>query len=325
MTKNIKILLLILFTTVVAGGLIYFFKPENTNLTSELFTVKDTSDIAKIIITQDSSKVVLDRNNPTKTWIIDNKYPANKKAIKKLYQTLTETKISKPVLKSDENSITENLLNKGRKIEIYDFKNNLKKQLIAGKNSDSINGTYMLNILNNKPFIVNIPGLENNLNYRYNSNAIYWLKPEIFSYRPNEIKEITLNYPGDSAKSFKLTIFKDTAKLIGLSDNLPVKQLNLNKVGSYLSYFMNIKFASETNNTEKLKNMLLTEIPFAEITLTDIYKNTKNVKLYKIPDKNEAGKYNLNQLHAIINNEDVVIVKYVDFDLILKDINYFVN
>jgi len=325
MTKKLKILLSIIFLTIVFGGLFYFLKPDNINITSELFTVKDTANISKIIITQDSLKVTLSRNKKSKKWTVDNKYPASNRAVKRLYQTLTEVKISKPVLNSKRDSLIENIESEGKKAEIFDFDNKLIKEIKIGNYAKELEGTYMYNPKENSIFIVNIPGLENDLNYRYNINPVYWLNPEIFSYKPNDIKEITLNYPNALTESFKLIISGDTAKLINLSDNQYVANISLTKVGSYLSYFMNVKFSAASSNSDILKNELIQKTPFAEITVTDINQNRKNVKLYKIKNKEKETEYDLNKLYALINNQDVVIVKYTDFDLILKDINYFVN
>ena len=325
MNKTQKITISFFFLLIVFVGLYYFFKTDNKNLTSELFIVKDTADIAKIIISQDSGKVILTRNKELHHWTVDNKYPGNKKALKKLYQTLTEVRISKPVLHSKKDSLIKNIQIKGKKVEIYNSDNQLIKKIMVGSFQKQLEGTYLYNPKEKSIFLVNIPGLENNLNDRYNINPVYWLKPEIFSYRPNDIKEIVLNYPEKPSKSFQLRIMKDTAYLYHLSNNVPVKNLNLLKVGSYLSYFMNVKFASETTNTEKLRNKLINKMPYAEITVLDINKHTKNIKLFQIKNDSESGKYDLNKLHALINDKDVVIVKYVDFDLILKDINYFVN
>jgi len=324
MNKKFKIRLFLFFFIIIFGILLYFLKPAKKNLTSKLFIINDTTNISKIIITQDTLKVILNRNKKSKKWTIDNKYPANNKAVKKLYQTLTEVKISKPVLNSRRDSLIKNIKTKGKKIEIFDYNNELLREIRIGTFVKQLDGTYMYNRKKNSIFIVNIPGLENNLNYRYNINPVYWLNPEIFSYKPNEIKEITLNYPNALSESFKLTISEDTANLINLSNNQYVKEINLTKVGSYLSYFMNVKFTSESSNSDILKNELLQKIPYAEITVIDINREKKNVKLFKIKN-NKTNKYNMNKLYALVNNQDLVVVKYVNFDLILKDINYFVN
>ncbi len=325
MNKKQKIIISFFSLLIVSGGLYYFFKSDNKIETSDLFIVKDTADIAKIIISQDSEKVILTRNKKLHNWTVDNKYPGNKKALKKLYQILTELRISKPVLHSKRDSLIKDILINGKKVEIFNSDNQLIKKIMVGSFQKQLEGTYLYNPKEKSIFIVNIPGLDNDLNYLYNMNPVYWLKPEIFSYRPNEIKEISLSYPEKSSKSFKLEIQKDTAHLYHLSNNIAIQNLNLNKVGSYLSYFMNVKFASETTETNKLRTKLMNTIPFAEIKVIDTNQHSKNIKLFKIKSNSESGKYDLNKLHALINDNDVVIVKYVDFDLILKDIYYFVN
>lgn len=319
MSKGVKIVIVAAFLTVMVFGTVTFFNFKNENITSELFTVKDTSDISKIVITQQGKKVKITKDD--NSWTVDDKYPANKKAIKKSFLCLTESKISKPVVKAKEDSIISEIKNNGKIVTIYNSDNKLIKKLFIGSYLKN-EGTYMMNPAVRTPFIVNVPGVVNDLNYRYNINPVYWLNPLIFSYKPDNIKEISVHYADSLKHSFKLEIFPDKAKLIDLSDNVPIPDINLKKVGSYLSYFMNVKFSSETNDTEKLKNDLLQTVPLAEITVKDINDITKNVKLYKIKHS-ETGDFDLNKLYAIINNEDIVIVKYIDFDLILKDIKYF--
>lgn len=325
MSKNIKILISFFFIFIILSGLFFFFKFRNINNTSELFILKDTTDILKIIISKDSANVIISRNNKKKKWTLDNRYPANKKNVKKLFQALTEVKISKPVINSKKDSLIKNIKKNGKIIKVYNFNNKLIKEIKTGNYIKQLEGTYMYNPKANSIFIVNIPGLENNLNLRYNINPVYWLKPEIFSYNPNDIKEITLNYPDAISKSFKLIILKDTANLMYLHDNKHVKHLNLSKAGSFLSYFMNVKFSPDTSNTQVLKKELFKRIPYAEITVTDKYQHTKNVKLFKIKNNTKPETYDLNKLYAILNNNYIVTVKYIDFDLILKDINYFAN
>ncbi len=319
MSKGLKIVIIAAFLTVIVFGTVTFFNFKNENITSELFTVKDTSDISKILITQAEKKVKISKNESS--WTIDDKYPANKKAIRKLFLCLTESKISKPVVKAKEDSVISEIKSKGKTITIYNPDNKIIKKLLIGSHIKN-EGTCMINPAVRNPFIVNVPGVENDLDYRYNINPVYWLNPLIFSYKPNNIKEISVRYGNSLKHSFKLEIFPDKAKLIDLSNNVPISDINLKKVGSWLSYFMNVKFSSETSDTEKLKNDLLQSDPFAEITVKDINAISKNVKLYKIKNP-ETGVFDLNKLYAIINNEDVVIVKYIDFDLILKDIKYF--
>ncbi len=324
MSKRKKIISVAIFLITIVAGIVFILEPGNkNNITSGLFTVKNTSEVSKIEIIQNSEKVDLTKQN--KNWTIDGKYPANKEAVKKLCQLLTETKISKPVLKSKKDSLKNMLINKGKIIKIYGKDNELIKELRVGDYNKQIKGTYMLNPAAPEPFAVNIPGVDNDLNYRWNTNSVYWLNPEIFSYKPNEINEITIKYTNTFKKSFQLKISGDTAFLFNLSDNFQVQNINLKKTGSYLSYFMNVKFTSETSGAEKIKRELLKKKEFADITVKDIYGNTKNVKLYKIKSADNKGGFDLNKLYAVINSDDVVIVKYIDFDLILKDINYFIN
>ncbi len=322
--KNRLILIIIILIFLIAGILFFLFSNKKENMTSELFTVEDTSALAKILITKDTLQVRLTKNKKNGIWTVNDKYPANKKAVKRLYQALTEAKINKPVEKSALDSVLRILKNRSEKVSIFGAKNKLIKTLYISNSDKNIGGTYMLNASNNTPFIVNIPGLDNNLGYRFSTQSSYWMKRIIFSYSPREIKEISLHYPDKKEQSFKLIISDNAAQLFKTNkQNIP--DINMQKTGAYLSYFMNVYFSKEAPKDKLLKQKLLQGKAFAELKVEDIHQQSKAVKLYKIPNKNTKSGYDLNNLYALINDTNLVIVKYTEFDLILKDINYFIH
>ena len=322
--KNRKTLIPIILILHIPVVWFIFFNKSGED-TSEMFIIKDTSDVYQISIKKDMQIVNVKKIKNSNKWFVNDKYEANDKSVKRLMQALKEVKINRPVKKEKLDSVLNVLNEKGTSVQIYDKNDNILKNWLIGPYEEPANGTYMMSKDLKQPFIVNIPGLENDLNKRYNINSIYWIKAELFSYQPADIKRIELLYNNELSKSFKLEIDNDKAELFSLNPETQLQNINYNKVGSYLSYFMNVKFSSFYNLKNKKKDSLLNTGPEYTIILKDKYDNTKNVKLFLIKDTEYPNKFDINKMNAVINDEDLVVVKYYDIDLILKDISYFIN
>ena len=105
MQKKNYIILLISILSILF--LVYYFllKNDNTNELSNKFSVTDISIINLISIENKNKTIKLKKKKNTKVWLINNKYEANKKSIKKLLQALSNVKINKPVAKEKIDSI----------------------------------------------------------------------------------------------------------------------------------------------------------------------------------------------------------------------------
>jgi hypothetical protein len=292
---------------------------------SDMFVVKDTADIYKVVIEQGTYKLTIQRDEDGNRWMVNDRYPATEKSIGKLMQSFISMKIDKTVPSENIDSVIQALESKGRTISIFNKRNKPVKIFKTGEFKEIAGGTYMFESETRTPCIVNIPGLENNLNNRFSLQYIYWIEPLVFSYQPGEIKEITVDYKTDPQKSFRLTINGSKARLFQLSGNQEVSTLDYQKIGNYLSYFMNVKFADiNLSGKNQADSLLKTEAHFL-INVKDNKDHLKTVKFFSIPDINNPGETDINKMYALINDEDAVTVTYYDIDLILKDIKYFIK
>jgi hypothetical protein len=222
-------------------------------------------------------------------------------------------------------SVYQVIKTKGRSVEILNKKNKILLAFLTAEYENTQPGTFMCEMQDQTPYIVNIPGLENNINNRFSLRYISWIEPLIFSYTPGEIKEIQLTNSSQPSQSFRLIINGSEAELIRIVDNSEVPSVNPRKVGNYLSYFMNVKFSDmDPANYTKIDSLLKLD-PYSVITVKTVTDRVKSVKLYKIPDPDNPSGYNLNKLNALINDEDLVTLTWFDIDLLLKDIDYFIN
>jgi hypothetical protein len=315
---------------VVIVYILFFTRPNA--VASDMFIIDRINDVTTVRLERGSDLIIvnltgLNSGNASAfasafaSAIINDKYPANPKSIKKLRQVLTEVKIHKPIPKNEVESVREELKLSGTRVSVYDEKDKLIKKWYLGSYEKDQNGSYMIEEKSREPYIVHIPGLEDNLNERYNTNILYWIRPEIFTYQPQDIREITVQYKDTPQRSFKLVIGKDDAKLTGIGSEHETGPLDHKRIGSFLSYFMNVKFSGFSSKLQK--DSILAEDPDYLIDVTDAASRKKSVKLFRI--QKEDNTYDPFKLFALINNEDLVIVNYTDIDLILKEPEYFIQ
>lgn len=322
MNSKKKKIIVVFFAILVPLYFVIFNNKEDD--ISNIFILKNLSEVKFIIIKKDAKTISLKKKD-TNNWYINNKYEVNKTALKKLKQALSETKVNKPVPKELIDSITNILNTKAKTISIYNENNEIIKTLHISEYDELNKVTYANTDKEKTPYIISIPGLEKDLNQRYNLYSLYWINPEIFTYKPHEITEIEVVYSDKEKKSYKIEVKKDNPKVLSLNDEKYLQNVNINKVGSYFSYFMNINFSDFNTLNDAKSDSLKAAKPDFTIIVNDIYNVSKKVELYKIKVSDNPTKYDFNKLYAIINKEDIVIVKYFDFDLILKDISYFKN
>ena len=146
-----------------------------------------------------------------------------------------------------------------------------------------------------------------------------------FHTAPVKSKKSTVEYSSAPEHSFRLNIDGSTAHLFQISENKEITPLNNQKIGNYLSYFMNVKFSDIDLADQSQINALFKKKPQYTISVKDINNKLKTVKLFTIPDKNDSTAIDINKMNALINDEDIVTVTYFDMDLLLKDIDYFIK
>jgi hypothetical protein len=297
---------------------------KNDNV-SEIFIIQDTASIHTIIIQQENKTLKIERNNFGNAWTVNDKYLADKRSIKQLMQTLTSMKIDKNVPAEKTDSVLQAIENEGTTIRISNRKGKTLKVFKTSEYQESDAGTQMMEVENKILYIVNIPGLENNLNNRFNLQYMYWIEPLVFSYKPGEISEIELNYPSTPERSFRLEIKGSEAHLFQTAFNKEITSIDNHKIGNYLSYFMKVKFSDIKVDNQALTDSLKNARPEYIIRVKDKNDKLKTLQCYTIADKNHTSGIDLNKMYALINNEDPVSVTYFDIDLLLKDINYFIK
>lgn len=322
-----RIQLAILFIILLISAILLFLSNRDSTLKNRVkkFSVENTEQVDKIIIARGESRLQLKKEN--NRWKINGIYHGNPAAINFLLQSLSRLEIKSPVSNVNREKVV-NMLNSGSKnIEIYSRKK-LIKSISVYHDTSGVAGTYMMLKKSRTPFIMKIKGCQDiNIDRIFSLDTEIWCDKTIFNYMPDEIKNLVIEYPGKPEKSFQIINTGEGIYYIKHPDKEQViNDYNKEKVAEYLYSFMNIKFNFlQEPDTYILEN----NNPFVIISLTGINDITLILEGYRKYLSKEiitGSEYDIDCFYALSNYESEPIeLKYIDFDPILKDIDYFIK
>ncbi len=321
--RNKKLIFFIII--LITASVLFYLKNYKNDKIFKQFAVKNTEKITKIIIKDSLNNVItLEKSD---IWLLNQKFEVRRQSIDLLLQTIENLQIQAPVPKNLISDVSKKLYKNKKTISLFAGKKMIKKWY-CGQYSQTFNGTFMSSSDDVKPYIVNLPGIENNLNNIFSTNELQWRTKSIYKYTANQISEISVKYTNKPQESFNLKLIKNNAELTEIYNNKSYKNVNSNAVSQYISYFENIEFdLIFTNISKKSRDSILIQKPIHEITVT-LKSGIKNtIKTYnRMLNDQKSKKQDLNYLNASINDDkDIVIIKYYNLDLLFKNLDYFLK
>lgn len=278
--------ILLLLATLLLGAASWWFVQKSGDTKTTLagadraFAVKDTNSIGKIFLADRlGNKTTLVRQG--KEWTYNGQYTARPNAIKNLLDAIARVNIQyKPPYAAVENMV-KNLSTEGIKVEIYDKEDQLIKAYYVGGSTPDERGTYMILDGYEQPYVCEIPGWTGNIRFRYNLLRDEWRDRHLFAAEIEEIQSVSVEYPQQRNKSFRLerqgkdfnlTPFYDITPRI----NKPVAQ---GKLEQYLVGFGGVQ-ASRFMNQAAERDSIERMMPFTIITLAKTNGDTLSSVLF---------------------------------------------
>jgi len=304
----------------------YFYNKNRGTLSSEIvdFAISDTANVDKIKLTNSKQKSLTLLRVDNK-WLIDNVLDANEKLVHRFLTVLKLLEMRMPVPKATKHEIMEALFKKSTQVQIYQH-NKLVKTYYVGDDLPDATGAYMILENSDIPLIMHIAGFKGKISSIYSTDPKFWRSNVIFQYKPHEIKRVSMNIKEAENKSF--TIVRDE-KRFTLYDYQGVQKnkFNLSSVERYLSYFERVRYEYIEENTE-LRDSIKKQKSIHSISITNSKGEVNKISTFYIlnSEKNKSGQltFDFNKMYALVNNEtELVVVRFFEFDPILKDIEYF--
>lgn len=298
------------------------------------FSVEDTASITKVFFADKYNHTVT-LNKVESEWLVEEKYPIRKDALKYLLSTIKNLRVKHPVSNSLHDKIVKNLATSSVKVEIFtnNEKEAFKTYFVGGESKDMI-GSYMLMENSNRAFVVYLPGFSGFLAPRYNIDGTVissdlWRDRTIFSISNNKLKSVKVINHEDSLSSFRI---ERVANQFFLTKNNETKSISAKNGVKYFNLFKQVNCEGFMNDFS-LKDSILNSKPFytIEVQKTDnqliilkcYHKELDRINYTELNDKEET--YDTDRLYAQLNDDFILIQFYVFDKILLRASNFSVE
>ncbi|MEM0993717.1 MAG: DUF4340 domain-containing protein [Bacteroidota bacterium] len=336
MNRNI-VLLLFLFV-VLGGGTAWYLNEGQETQQSTLpdwdrkFKVKDTDIIDKIFMVKRSGeKITLERKNDY--WVYNGAHKASPTAMENLLRAVREMQMQYKPANAAVPNMVRDLATNGIKVELYDRTDDLIRSYYIGGSTPDERGTYMIMENSEQPYVMHLPSWSGNLRFRFTLSEDEWRDKTVFGARVEQIKSISVEYPKQQNKSFRLKKEGAQYSVVPFYDFTPSISKEVSQ-GLVERFLVNFKYigaeAFESKNPRK--DSVLQTIPFATITLETISGNTQKAQLFPIyidapnidpTTGRKLADTRLERYFASVDESEFMLVQHRVFEKILWSYEYF--
>ncbi|GAB4257796.1 MAG: hypothetical protein Kow0027_25150 [Saprospiraceae bacterium] len=280
MNRN-KWLLIIFVLLALATGWYFYGKGGPTESTlgwDRNFKVENEDEIYKIFIARrDSITTTLERQGDH--WIINGKYKARPNAMHNILEAVTKLELQYVPPKAAYDNIVREMAARGIKVEVYGKSGKLLKSYYVGGVTADARGTYMLMEGSEQPMVMGLHNMEGQIRTRYDMVGDDWRDRTVFGYKADDIQAVSIEYPTNKNKSFKLRREGNDYVVEPFYENqLRIDQpVDKASVEAFLYNFESLiaeNFINDQPNKEELNELL----PFAIVSVTDKDGNERKVK-----------------------------------------------
>jgi hypothetical protein len=287
------------------------------------FAVSPEVKITRIDFYQGNNKLSIEKSG--ELWLINKKYEARKSAVLFTLNMLREIKIKSPV---SAEIFTNEVVNKKLdpvKVNIFE-KRRLVKSFFVYKTASNVYGNIMKIKASSKPFIVYIPGYEENIGIHFIVNELFWQPFMVFNLSPSQITSVKLENLVDTSSSFLINCDRKGYMLSDLNRN--ITGWDTLKVQRYLSYYTAIPFEKWAFGLpESEKKSIESVYPIYRITVN---QSDGNEIILTVWEKwniiDGVKKTDTDRIWAKTNSRDeIFVMRYFDLDPVLKKRSYFIT
>jgi hypothetical protein len=286
--NNLALLVLVL----LAGFAAYWFYEKKANSTSLEgydfnFAVKDTASIQRILLAdRQGHRINLVRNNKTR-WTLNNTHAARPVAVNNLLETLERVEMKYRLPRNSVKGVVESIASIGIRVQVFGAGDKKIRDFYVGESDLDSYGTFMMMDGSGEPYATHIPNFFGGLRIRFFTEEIDWRDRVVIKYGIDDVQRISVDYPLQKSKSFKLENARNNFAVTPLYDVVPRMPGEAAKglVENYITGFRGIGvegFENESNANALYKG----KTPFAVLHIT-----------------NTEGKTDSFRFHAVISTE----------------------
>jgi hypothetical protein len=297
-------------------------RPGTLKVDNRIFAVADTAAITTIRFSHGKSEIVLERSGAN--WFVNHSFNAKPQAVKRLLYLLMNLEIQAPVPNSMKKGALQRFHEKFVHVSVESGGQTLKSYRITENGGMKI-GSIMMLAGDKEPYVVKVTGYDGHLSPLFITDPKFWRDKAIFRYQPADILSVEIKYPDHPEASFVYN-FQGFGNISvrSLAGNRSVK-ISKQTARDFLLNFASVLYESMVETrTKQIFDSLSRQKPSCEITIKNAGNQDRKVKTYRIPVQHQEEPFDLNRMYAVLQNDTVpVVVKYTDFDPIMKQYSDF--
>ncbi len=285
------ILLLLLFLLLGGGSWWYFNQTDSKSSydTSDRKFAEEPANIHKIFIADRSGETTT-LTRSAEYWLYRGKHRANPNAMENLLDAIRRVEVNYIPAKAAVPNIVRDLASNGIKVELYDKQDQLIKAFYVGGMTNDELGTYMIMEGAEQPYVTHIPSWEGGLRARFQLKGLQWRDKSVFSADVDAIQSLSVEYPKQKNKSFRLERQDDQFAVSPYYDITPTRSSlpQQGRIEAYLVGFKSLKAEAFENGNPRRDSVKLF-IPFCTISLQDIKGKQTKASFYPIMQRMADG------------------------------------
>lgn len=309
-------ILLLLFIVLGAGAFIMLNNQDTLSTTSHRedgnFAVENIDDVYKIFIAdREDYRVLLERKKDH--WVYNKKYKVRPTQINDVLGVIKRVEMKYTTPRGAEKNMQRNLATTGIKVEILGKNDEkIKTYYVGGATANSL-GTYMIMEGSSEPYVVHDPMMQGMLRGKFLKQPDDWKDLMIFGETVDEIQSVSVAYPKQRNKSFKIERSGNDFSIKPFYEATPVinKPMLKGAVEKYLTGYSVIQ-AEAFSNTAPGRDSITSTIPFVTLSLTNTDGETKTANYYPIVRKDKFGNP-LNFIDKEMKSSASIGRYYVDY------------
>jgi hypothetical protein len=318
MKKYLNYIIILVVLLIVTLILFLKEKPGTLKVANKVFAVADTSVVTSIRFSNGKSSVQLSRVNGG-LWKVNQQFNAKPHIVKTLLGLLTNIEISAPVSKSMKTSVMKGLHANFVSVVFESSGKTLKAYKVTETDSLRI-GSFMMMLDGDEPYLVHVPGYNGRISVLFPCDEQFWRDKSIFSYRPQDILSIEVEYPEKPHASFIYQFLgPNDLEIKSLHEKSSVK-ISKEAARVYLNRFTNISYEAPVRyRTSAIFDSISHQKPYCEIRVKNAENQVNILRTYQISVGRERNKFDVDRMYAVHQNDTVpVIIKYIDIDPVMK-------
>jgi hypothetical protein len=329
--KVIIISIGLLILTGLSIGAYWYFSNKNKPVKKVSFEFEKPENIEKIIITDAySNSFTLIKSNGK--WTDDKGNCVMQEGVDNILDAAKNIRFKAYLSKKAEENFNKQMKTNNTKVEFFENGLSTKTWYIGPSAQDHYGQIMVLDAPNmspTKPVIMEIRNMRGIIQPRFFTDPKLWMCTNIFSYEAEEIKSVSIQFPNETYRNFKIS---NKGNLFEVSSNNErLQEIDTMNVYRYLQAYKKINFESANYTLNKKQiDSLKSSTPFCILELKDKANKVKQLKMFRIkvesPQENEFGQLvnmDLNRFWCELNNGEIVKCQYFVFNKLLYGNVYF--